>query len=132
MQAILRAAERAERQRQNSLAVRHPDVAALWHSTKNGDLTPSDVSRGSALKVWWQCTKDPAHEWCATPNAMTAPQSLGRGCKHCDKLRRKVSVTAVNAVNVSQCRKQRAYSAQYKYQWKNDTTERRSLLDWDS
>ena len=45
----------------NDLATRFPDVAAQWHPTKNGDLTPDQVLAGSTKKVWWQC--DLGHEW---------------------------------------------------------------------
>ena len=30
-----------------------PDLAAEWHPTKNGDLTPEMVSVKSTTKVWW-------------------------------------------------------------------------------
>lgn len=32
-----------------------------WHPTKNGDLTPDDVTDGSNKRVWWVC--DLGHEW---------------------------------------------------------------------
>lgn len=41
----------------NDLATTHPQLAAQWHPTKNGDLTPSMVTSGSRKKVWWQCPK---------------------------------------------------------------------------
>ena len=34
-----------------SLTVTHPDIAAQWHPTKNGDQTPSDVTPGSGKKI---------------------------------------------------------------------------------
>lgn len=61
----------------NILAVVHPDLAAEWHPTKNGDLTPSDVTSKSGQKVWWICSK--GHEWQATINN----RSNGRGCPYC-------------------------------------------------
>lgn len=45
----------------NDLATTHPQIAAQWHPTKNGALTPQDVSKGSPKKVWWQCGL--GHEW---------------------------------------------------------------------
>ncbi len=45
----------------NNLAVRYPDLAREWHSTKNGDLKPTDVMPHSGMKVWWQCQR--GHEW---------------------------------------------------------------------
>lgn len=46
-----------------SLAARHPKIAAQWHKTKNGKLTPHDVTPGTPRKVWWQCDKNPNHVW---------------------------------------------------------------------
>ena len=66
-----------------NLAVLHPDVAAQWHPTKNGDLTPYDVTPGSGKKVWWKCEK--GHEWDAT----VGDRTRGRGCPHCYKEGRK-------------------------------------------
>jgi len=60
-----------------SLAVKNPDVSMQWHPTKNGDLTPHDVTTGSGKKVWWQCEK--GHEWEATVDK----RSHGRGCPYC-------------------------------------------------
>ena len=37
----------------NDLATTDPDLAAQWHPTKNGDLTPYDVTAGSGTEVWW-------------------------------------------------------------------------------
>lgn len=34
-----------------------------WHPTKNGKLTPFNVTVGSRKKVWWKCDKDIDHEW---------------------------------------------------------------------
>ena len=33
--------------KKGSLAEKHPDLAKEWHKTKNGELTPSDVTPGS-------------------------------------------------------------------------------------
>lgn len=40
-----------------SLIITHPNLVDFWHPTKNGDLTPDDVTSGSGLKVWWKCPK---------------------------------------------------------------------------
>ena len=53
----------------NDLATTHPDLAAQWHPTKNGNLTAETVTFGSNKKVWWVCNK--GHEWCTTPNSRT-------------------------------------------------------------
>jgi hypothetical protein len=36
-----------------SLAELRPDIAAQWHPTKNGELTPADISVSASLKFWW-------------------------------------------------------------------------------
>lgn len=72
------------------LSVTHPELAAEWHPTKNGDRTPNDVTAGSNKKAWWQCLKGPDHEWQASMNSRTSGGRL-RGCPYCAG--QKVSVT---------------------------------------
>ena len=60
------------------LSIRNPDVADEWHPTKNGSLTPHDVSYGSNKEVWWRC-KD-GHEWDARVSARTRQK---QGCPDC-------------------------------------------------
>lgn len=38
-----------------------PLLAAQWHPTKNGELTPTTVRPSSNRKVWWRC--EHGHEW---------------------------------------------------------------------
>lgn len=47
--------------RERSLAEANPKLAAEWHPTLNGSLTPADVAPSSSRKVWWlgPC----GHEW---------------------------------------------------------------------
>jgi len=61
----------------NCLQTLNPKLSEQWHPTKNGNLTPSDVTIGSNKKVWWLCNK--GHEWLATIN----DRSRGRGCPYC-------------------------------------------------
>jgi hypothetical protein len=61
----------------NCLATRFPKIAAEWHPTKNGDITPKDVVAGSVKKYWFRCNKE--HEWLASLNHRTK----GRGCPYC-------------------------------------------------
>lgn len=61
----------------NCLATLNPELAKEWHPTKNGELTPKDVTCGSNKKVWWMCKK--GHEWEAKINN----RSNGRNCPHC-------------------------------------------------
>ena len=48
----------------NDLGTTHPDLAAQWHPTRNGGLSPQMVVAGSRRKVWWQCEN--GHEWQAS------------------------------------------------------------------
>ena len=65
----------------NCLATRFPDIAAEWHPTKNGGLTPDKVLPGSHEPVWWLCKEDPNHQWLAKPNNRTSPNRAG--CPYC-------------------------------------------------
>lgn len=58
-----------------SIADLFPKLAREWHPTKNGELTPEDVSRGSAKRVWWLCQDDPSHVWDATVVSRANPRS---------------------------------------------------------
>ena len=42
------------KRKKNSLATICPDLAAEWHSTKNGNLKPENILPQSSKKVWWQ------------------------------------------------------------------------------
>ena len=69
----------------NCLSTMNPDLAKQWHPTKNGDLTPRDITTGSTKKVWWKCDK--GHEWQATVNS----RNRGSGCPKCWSLKRSKS-----------------------------------------
>lgn len=60
-----------------SLADRYPDVAAQWHPTKNGAVTPTEVTCTSRKVFWWKCAE--GHEWDAPVVARTSSQ----GCPIC-------------------------------------------------
>lgn len=62
----------------NCLANLRPDLTLEWHPTKNGDLTPYDVTCGSKKYVWWKC--DNNHEWITTVKDRN--KSLN-GCPYC-------------------------------------------------
>ena len=68
----------------------HPQLAAEWHPTKNGGVTPDEFGVGSTAKVWWKCSKGPDHEWRATVANRTKRRNP-TGCPFCRGL--KVSVT---------------------------------------
>lgn len=46
----------------NCLFNKYPEMSKEWHSTKNGKLTPYDISCLSSKKAWWQC-KTCGFEW---------------------------------------------------------------------
>lgn len=62
----------------NDLAAQYPDLAAQWHPTENGALTPQQVVAGSRRKVWWQCQQ--GHVWRAS---IVSRARSGAGCPFC-------------------------------------------------
>lgn len=66
----------------NCFAVTHPELSKEWHSTKNGNLTPFDVTFGSSKEIWWQCKKFNSHIWKAPLNRRTSRNS---GCPFCNE-----------------------------------------------
>lgn len=38
-----------------------PQLVANFHPSKNGDLTPEDLRKGTRQKIWWVCER--GHEW---------------------------------------------------------------------
>ena len=61
----------------NDLASQYPDLAAQWHPTRNGALTPDQVLCGSNRRVWWQCPQ--GHQW----SAIVKSRTEGAGCPYC-------------------------------------------------
>ena len=61
------------------MATKRPDLSVEWHPTKNGDLTPYDVTCNSHLKVWWKCSENATHEWDINISA----RNKGSGCPYC-------------------------------------------------
>ena len=76
----------------NDLATTHPRLAAEWHPTKNGPLTPADVMAGSSRKIWWRCDK--GHEWEANVSSR-ASKSKATGCPECSRVARSKPVRCV-------------------------------------
>ena len=62
----------------NDLFTTHREIAMQWHPTKNGGLTPYDVTAGSKTRVWWICEK--GHSYEARVNERTG---RGYGCTIC-------------------------------------------------
>lgn len=60
------------------LSTLYPEVAALWHPTKNGDLRPDKVKPGSTYNVWWRC--EHGHEWKQTIQSLVQAKTK---CPYC-------------------------------------------------
>ncbi len=65
---------------ERALAVIFPDLAREWHPTKNGALTPRDVTMSSSKRVFWKCRQGPDHEW---QTSVADRAAAGRGCPFC-------------------------------------------------
>lgn len=65
----------------NDLASLAPQVAAQWHPTLNGDLTPEMVTAGSSRRVWWICHE--GHVWRACVANRALPGYKNTGCPIC-------------------------------------------------
>ena len=63
---------------ERNLATAHPEVAAQWHPTANGDLTPAQVSPAARRLVWWLCAA--GHQWEAL---VINRAQKGSGCPSC-------------------------------------------------
>jgi hypothetical protein len=63
----------------NCLATLNPELAKLWHPSKNGKLTPYDVGAGSGKVVWWKCPEGEDHEW----KSNIGKQTRSKGCPIC-------------------------------------------------
>jgi very-short-patch-repair endonuclease len=74
----------------NCLATINPQLSLEWHPTKNGDLTPKDVTAKSTLKVWWKCHEAEDHVW-----QSRVADRYTQGCPAC--IGRKLSIT--NSLN---------------------------------
>lgn len=71
-----------------SLAERRPDVAAEWHPTRNGDLSPYTVSYGSDRAAWWLCSL------CGSEfQKRISTRRYGPGCPTCGRQRAVVKST---------------------------------------
>ncbi|MFJ9167344.1 zinc-ribbon domain-containing protein, partial [Lysinibacillus fusiformis] len=66
--------------RYRDLATENPELAANWHPTLNGMLTPADVTAGSNQHVWWTCPR--GHEpWQAIVAMVFLAHQACPGCR---------------------------------------------------
>ena len=84
--------ELLQKVKKQSLQEAYPEIAAEWHPTKNGTVTPDDVTPGSPKKMWWICQK--GHEW----QARIADRVRGNRCPYCSgkKVLPETSLAAIN------------------------------------
>ncbi len=64
----------------NSLATKFPEIAKEFHPSKNGNLTPETITAFSSRMIWWQCSKNPSHEFERKPLHRTRRK---RSCPFC-------------------------------------------------
>ena len=57
----------------------YPELVKEWHPTKNGDLTPKDVTHGSEKKAWWLCPKGHSYE----TRIYSRTGKIKNGCPYC-------------------------------------------------
>lgn len=81
----------------NDLQTKYPGIAEEWHSVKNGDLKPTDITPGNGKKVWWlgKC----GHEWQSSPNKRC---NDNRQCPICYKEKRSPAVICIETGQVFQ------------------------------
>jgi len=63
---------------ENNLLISNPELAKEWHPTKNGNLSPSQVSPNTHKKVWWICKYN--HVW----QARIDSRNTGNTCPKCN------------------------------------------------
>lgn len=63
------------------LATMNPPLAKEWHPTKNGEISPHEVTSRTPKKYWWLCPIC-NHSWQASPSVR---DSKGSGCPECYK-----------------------------------------------
>lgn len=67
-----------------SFGIRFPNLSKEWHSTKNGNITPFDISFSSHKKIHWKC-RTCGHEWITV--ARNRPLTKTGLCPKCSKSR---------------------------------------------
>ena len=76
----------------NDLGTTHPKLSEEWDQDKNGNLTPRDVMRTSAQKVWWKC-RTCGNEWMASVRTRINKDS---GCPICGYTHKMQNTRAYN------------------------------------
>ncbi len=66
-----------------SLAVKHPEIAAQLHPSRNQAIDPARLGARSSLKLWWRCDTC-GHEW----RTAVSTRTDGSGCPACYRANR--------------------------------------------
>lgn len=61
----------------NDLSTTHPQIAEMWDTDHNGNLSPTMFSKGSTQKVWWKCENGHNYEM------RIYSRTGGSGCPYC-------------------------------------------------
>lgn len=75
----------------NRLSIRCNSVALEWDRTKNGTMTPEDITFSSNRKFWWLCKE--GHSWESSVNN----RAKGNGCPKCAKRTSKIEKRLIEA-----------------------------------
>ena len=70
-----------------SLAVRHPEIAAQLHPSRNQGIDPAQLGARSGLRLWWRCGTC-GHEW----RTAVSTRTDGSGCPACYRAGRRRAV----------------------------------------
>lgn len=65
-----------------SIAIKNPELAKEWHPTKNGTLTPHDVTISANINAWWICSNN--HEW----ETSIVKRYKKAGCPYCSEIKK--------------------------------------------
>lgn len=71
-----------------SIVTTHPEIAAQWHPTLNGDLTPDKVSHSSDLNVYWRCPKTCSEGCLHDFSSTVGNRTRGNGCPFCCRFKK--------------------------------------------
>ena len=71
-----------QNKKEKSLFCKYPILSKQWDHSKNGKLTPVDVTPGSGIIIWWLCEKkECGQSWQAAIDKRT--RHKGSGCPFC-------------------------------------------------
>lgn len=81
--------------KENSVAVKCPEIAKEWNYKRNKNLRPDSFSYGSDKKVWWTCSK------CGNDYDMViSSKTVGNtGCPYCSGKRIKIGFNDLRTTN---------------------------------